>query len=59
MKEQEMKKATQRQAGKKGGIMNGRALFAYNKDLFITEYDNEPDAPSTKEEAKEGDGDQI
>ena len=52
-----MKKATQRQAGKKGGIMNGRALFAYNKDLFITDYDNEPDAPSTKEEAKEGDDD--
>lgn len=42
--------------------MNGRALFLYNKDLFVTEYDKEPDATAqgmtkleeTKEEAKEG-----
>lgn len=43
--------------------MNGRALFAYNKDLFVTEYDKEPDAPTKKaeikEENKEGDEEQI
>ena len=62
MKDAELKKATQRQAGKKGGIMNGRALFAYNKDLFITEYDKELDAPKNKEvqeESKEGEEQQI
>jgi hypothetical protein len=49
MKDAEVKKAKDRQAGKKGGIMNGRALFAYNKDLFVTDYDKEPDAPVKKE----------
>ena len=33
--------------------MNGRALFAYNKDLFITEYDNEPEAPTKKTQVEE------
>lgn len=35
--------------------MNGRALFAYNQDLFVTDYDKEPDAPAKTEEAQEGD----
>ena len=62
MKDAELKKAKDRQAGKKGGIMNGRALFAYNKELFVTEYDQEPDTvkkEESKEESKTGEDDQI
>jgi hypothetical protein len=44
MKESEVNKAQGRAKKVKGGIMNGRALFTYNPDLFKTEYDAEPEA---------------
>lgn len=49
MKEAEFSKAKQRAGKVKGGIMNGRALFTYQPDLFKTEYDDQAEGEVKKE----------
>ena len=47
MKSDELKAAMGRATKKKGGVMNGRALFSFNPDLF-----KDMEIEETKEEAK-------
>ena len=49
MKEAEFSKAKQRAGKVKGGIMNGRALFTYQPELFKTEYDDQVEGEVKKE----------
>lgn len=54
LKDHELKKAEGRAKKVKGGIMNGRALFTYNPDLFKTEDDEGPADNNTKPEEAKG-----
>jgi hypothetical protein len=55
MKNAEIEKTTKKKGAGKNSIMNGRALFTYNPDLFVDD-DNaaaEADMEDIKEEAEE------